>query len=220
MSVWLTIPSAKPKAEAQACVDLWTSQDYKVALWRDQADGVVCDLQIAQPYPGYAVACNSLIHEVMGFYEEEDARWFICAGDDMEPDRTKRADVIAAECLAHFGGTYGVMQPTGDGYGASTIAGSAWFGREWCERMYGGKGPFWHEYTHCFLDNEAMEVAKLTGTFWQRPDLAQKHNHWGRIGKPMPHYLAEANSPGHWKRFQRLFEYRKSVGFPGHEVSA
>ena len=216
MSAWLCIPSAKPVAEAQLCVLAWRDQNYRVALWRDQEDAVDCDMKLVGKYPGYAGACNALVRELLA--HEPQARWFVCAGDDMLPDPTRTADEIAAECEAHFRGTRGVMQPTGDGYGAETIAGSAFIGREWCERAYGGNGPFWPEYTHCFLDNELKEVATLTGTFWQRPDLRHKHNHWGRMGKPMPRYLAEANSPQHWERFQRLYMNRRAMNFPGHEI--
>ncbi len=213
--VWLTIPSAKAPAEAQACVDLWQSRRYSVALWRDQDDAVECDMKMIGKYPGYAIACNSLIKGVMQM--DEGAAWFICAGDDIEPDMTKTADEIAAECEAHFGGTFGVMQPTGDGHGIDTICGSAWIGREWVKRMYGGQGPLWHAYTHCFVDNELQEVAKLSGAFWQRPDLTQRHRHWSFEGKVMPSYLAEANSPQHWQKYMALYQNRRAAGFPGHK---
>lgn len=220
--VWLTIPSAKPVAEAQACVDLWRSQGYSVALWRDQDDAVECDLKLVGQYPGYAVACNSLIREVMARYE--DAEWFICAGDDIEPDEKRHAFDIGMECFGYFdGSTFGVMQPTGDGHGIDTICGSAWIGREWVKRMYGGQGPLWHAYTHCFVDNELQDVAKISGAFWQRPDLTQRHRHWSFEGKVMPSYLAEANSPQHWQKYMTLYQNRRAAGFPGHrptEVAA
>lgn len=187
---------------------------YKVALWRDAGDEPVdCDLMLVGQYPGYARACNTLISQLID--GRADALWFVCAGDDMLPDQSKRANEIAGECIAHFAGTFGVMQPTGDGYGAERIAGSAWIGRDWCLKMYGGKGPLWHEYLHMFVDSELMDAATLTGTFWQRHDLSQKHNHWGRIGKPMPKYLTEANSPQHWQKYMGLYEARKAQGFPG-----
>lgn len=228
---WLTIPSAKPVAEAQACVDLWRSRGYKVALWRDQVDEVFCDLKIAQKYPGYAVACNTLIQQILDIFPKDEARWFICAGDDIEPDMSKTANQIADECETFFakfdprGGlpfdhTFGVMQPTGHGHGIETICGSAWIGREWVKRMYGGNGPLWHAYTHCFVDNELQEVAKLSGAFWQRPDLTHRHRHWSFEGKPMPPYLAEANSPQHWQKFMTLYQNRRAAGFPGHQPIA
>jgi hypothetical protein len=247
LSVWLTIPSAKAVPEAQACVDLWRSMGYFVALWRDQHDAVDCDLKIVGKYPGYATACNALIREVMARYE--DARWCICAGDDIEPDRAKRADDIAAGCERHFdayfnslawrdcdgkdhGPTFGVMQPTGDRWGEDQklpnahpmrtayidrVAASAWYGREYCQRMYGGNGPLFDGYRHMFVDEEAKAVAELMGVYWMRPDLTQLHQHWARQGKQMPAYLAEVNGPKHWEESKRLYEGRKVAGFPGHE---
>jgi hypothetical protein len=99
---------------------------------------------------------------------------------------------------------------------ADKVAGSAWVGREFCERTYGGEGPFWHEYWHMFADKEIGEVAELLGVFWQRPDLEHYHNHWMRQGKPVPEFLKEASGPSHWGRYSTLFNQRKQAGFPGH----
>jgi hypothetical protein len=106
-------------------------------------------------------------------------------GDDMSPDPDHEPTVIAGECADHFKGTFGVMQPTGDRWSnsqgeayADKVAGSAWVGREFCERTYGGEGPFWHEYWHMCADNELLEVASKLGVFWQRPDLEHYHDHW------------------------------------------
>ena len=125
--------------------------------------------------------------------------WTVAAGDDTEPDMNHRADEIAQECTEHFGGTWGVMQACGDDWADSAgrmilrIAGSPWIGRDFAERINGGRGPYWEQYAHCFLDNEIMEVAQKYGVFWQRPDLTHRHNHWMRDKQPMPAFLAEAN---------------------------
>lgn len=128
--------------------------------------------------------------------------------------------------------TFGVMQPTGDRFAGGSIdriAGSPWIGREFCERAYGGNGPYWHEYKHMFVDEEIMQVALKLGVFWQRPDLTHLHHHFQRksvdinspaIAKPTPPHLVEANSPLHWSRSQATFLGRKAAGFPGHEVRA
>lgn len=138
--------------------------------------------------------------------------------------------------------TFGVMQPTGDRWGEDDptnrnlwpnapanidrVAGSPWIGREFARRMYQGQGPYWPEYTHQFVDEELQAVAVKMGVFWQRRDLIHYHDHWGRprkgermgLAERMPAFLAEANSPEHWKRAKQIFENRRVAGFPGHEA--
>jgi hypothetical protein len=84
------------------------------------------------------------------------------------------AKQIAKECTAHFGGTFGVMQPTGDRWANGSIdriCGSPWLGREFCTRMYHGKGPMYGGYLHMFGDEELQHVATRLGVLWQRRDL-------------------------------------------------
>lgn len=95
------------------------------------------------------------------------------------------------------------------------VAGSPWLGREWCERINGGQGPLWPEYTHMFVDEEVQAVAEKLGVFWQRPDLIHPHEHWGKTAQRPPEFLREVNSPAHWKRYGDLFARRKAQGFPG-----
>jgi hypothetical protein len=125
---------------------------YSVALWRDiGSESVDCDYLRYGDYPGYARAANSLIMDVLAMDTACD--WVVTGGDDTDPDPTKRADVIAAECSYHFTegfwnqlgiqefSTFGVMQPTGDRFADGSIdriAGSPWIGREFCKRAYGG----------------------------------------------------------------------------------
>lgn len=252
MSVWVCIPSARPVAEVEKWAAAWRAQGYKIALWRD---GIELDENIAEAanlvhsqrtYPGYAVAVNHMVFLAM--VNDPQADWMICAGDDIFPDPTRTAEQIASECRDHFMemhhgagvreagimgplSTYGVMQPTGDPWADSQgriierIAGSAWYGREYCKRINQGKGPLWPEYHHMFVDEEAQLVAQKYGVFCQRPDLTQMHMHWGRP-KPgerfgnidnMPEFLKEANSPEHWGKYKAIFEARKAAGFPGSE---
>ena len=218
---------------------------YKIALFRDDdTETPVCDFLIQQPtYPGYARAVNYLVWEVMD--RDPQAEWFVFGGDDVLPDPKHPADLIAEECREYFwtqhimapglrpidlgARTFGVMQPTGDKWGdkdgpyIERVAGSAWVGREFCKRIYQGKGPLWPEYFHMFVDQELQEVATKHGVFWQRPDLIHFHQHWGRpregerIGQAdrMPGFLKEANSGTRWNQGQREFEDRKAAGFPG-----
>lgn len=248
MSVWLTIPSARPPAEAERVLTLWRQQGYKIALWCDIQSEVGPknpDYWICGDYPGYAKAVNELIKRVAFDYAE--AEWFVCAGDDTEPDMGHTAEEIAAQCREHFADiqdaneerdygspTFGVMQPTGDRYGESPnhpdprmrsayidrVAGSPWIGREFAMRMYGGNGPYWPEYTHMGVDEEIQAVAEKYGVFWQRPDLIHLHRHWARARgqvTDMPAFLAKANSPEEWKRYKKIFAERKAAGFPGSE---
>ena len=225
MSVWLTIPSARSDA---GTVRLWKQRGYRIALWRDQEDEIskqygADGLVIVGSYPGYAKAVNALVREVLA--RDAEAEYCIATGDDTEPDQNYPPAEIARQCTEHFKGTFGVMQPTGDRWsdGAGVIieriAGSPWIGREFAQRANGGVGPLWPEYTHCFVDNEIMDVAQRLGVFWQRRDLAHMHQHWARpeIKGQMPHFLAEANSVGHWNRFKALYDQRRAAGFPGHE---
>jgi hypothetical protein len=245
VSVWICIPSARPIAQVNAWAQKWIDQGYLVSLWRDKVENPtpLCHSLTTGPYPGYASAVNLLVKGVLE--QDHECDWIVIGGDDVFPDPTKRADEIAEECTEYFvnphpsrfnPGTFGVMQPTGDRWGAEEVwararfpdspayidrvAGSAWIGREFCQRAYGGNGPLWHEYFHMFVDEELQQVAEKLGVFWQRRDLTQHHAHWGRDGftHAAPDFLREANSGGHWAKFQTLFNARKNAGFPGSEV--
>lgn len=229
MSVWLTIPSARPPAEAEKCLALWRGQGYKIALWREGRESWPFPdfCYQVESYPGYAKAVNVLMSIVM--LHDADAEWFVTGGDDVEPDLNHTADEIAPQLTAHFAGTFGVMQPTGDRFANGSIdriAGSPWIGREFARRMYGGNGPYWHEYRHMFLDEELQCVAEKHGVFWQRRDLIHLHQHFMRenahlesmaVKRDIPPHLNEANSPEHWKKYQAIFKARKAAGFPGSE---
>jgi hypothetical protein len=124
------------------------------------------------------------------------------------------------------------MQPTGDRFAGGSIdriCGSPWLGREFCRRMYGGRGPFFPEYRHMFVDEELQEVAKSLGCFWQRIDLVHLHLHFMRDSRALtsnasrtevPAHLVEANTREHWDKYKALFLARKGAGFPGHEPIA
>lgn len=208
-----------------------------------------CDKLQAAPYPGYAIATNRLIQWIA--QSQPEARWFVIGGDDVYPDPNHTAEEIAQQCGDYFARnewkaadgqhcTFGVMQPTGDRWGDSErtramygedrgayidrIAGSAWIGREFARRAYGGNGPLWHEYAHMYSDEELCCVAEKLGVYWRRRDLNQHHEHWmrgeNRTKDDMPEFLKEANSPEHWDKYGNLFRDRKEAGFPGSECSA
>ena len=240
-SAWLTIPSARPVAEVAELVEKWSSLGYGVALWRDEPERYLApklaglaDIVLSGQYPGYAQAVNALIREVA---RHPEAEWFIAGGDDTLPDPDHAAEEIAAQCCEHFAGAFGVMQPTGDRFAQGQIdriAGSAWIGREFARRAYGGNGPLWAEYTHMFVDEELKCVAEKYGVYWMRPDLVQLHMHWQResaaidanaIGKPesaRPAHMHPSNNDGytgaHWMRYKGIFMQRKAAQFPGSEL--
>lgn len=217
MSVWFAVPSKRTPAEAERSLSKWRERGYKIALWRDPGDEPIeADLVISEPYRGYHVAVNALCRLILAM--DPAAEWVVTGGDDMDPDPGKRAEEIAAECTAHFGGTFGVMQPTGDKWAASAvdqINGSPWMGREFCRRMYGGRGPWFEEYRHMWGDSEQCEVTKRMGILWQRPDLSHYHHHQAREGGPVPAWMRRNNDC--YRQYQALFESRRRAGYPGHE---
>ncbi len=209
MSVWLTIPSARPVDEVNACTAKWREMGYRIALWRDKGqEHPHANFTIESwTYPGYSVAANALMKHV--FAMDPDCSFCVAAGDDTTPDPIQTADTIAMQCSAYFLGancrwevdhgapvppripieamsTFGVMQPTGDpwrdvqGRIIERIAGSPWIGREWARRAYQGNGPLPEHYRHCFADEELQCVALKYGVFWQRPDLTHHHQNWAR----------------------------------------
>lgn len=227
MSVWYCIPSARPRVEANLALSQWRERGYKIALWRDTDDDApICNLLLFGAYPGYPKAVNALVKEVLAL--DPEYHWIAIGGDDTYPDNHTPGD-IARECTEHFGGTFGVMQPTGDRWADGSIdriCGSPWLGREFCERMYGGKGPLCDEYRHMFADEELFELAVKLDVLWQRRDLTHFHNHfcrvenavdWDKGRATMPEFLREANSQEHWRKYKALFASRKAAGFPGYE---
>lgn len=238
MATWLTIPSARPPAEANPILEKWRKQGYRIALFRDAgAAPIDCDLLLTGEYPGYAQAVNALCREVMA----RDARcdWMAAGGDDTSPDPNHTADEIALELSHYFSResvphwkhpdprfrTFGVMQPTGDRFAGGSIdriAGSPWLGREWCKRANGGQGPFWPEFRHMFGDEALMRTAEKLGVYWRRPDLTHMHHHFMRatdaidspaIARKPPAHLVEWNSAAHWAESQAIFRRLEAQGF-------
>jgi hypothetical protein len=225
MTVWFCIPSARP---AGGTARAWKDAGYKVALCRDQedecrelfADGIV----LVRPYTGYASSVDDLIKAVLA--SDPECSWAVSGGDDTLPDPTHAPDQIAKELTAHFGGTFGVCQPTGDRWAGGSIdriCGSPWMGREFCERAYGGNGPMWAGWHHMYTDCELQAVAIKLRCFLQRPDLVHRHEHFCRSGEavdwgnPIPEFLQLANSPEYWHKYGHIYQVREAAGFPGHE---
>lgn len=210
--VWYLMPSANA-ANAARCVDAWRGQGYKVAILQDRlrfdAD---CDAVVRRDeYPGWAGSINTLYREVV----PDSCHVMVAGGDDMLPDPTARASEIADQFLDHFGGTFGVMQPTGDDFEATrTICGSPWLGRDWMRRMYRGTGGLCDAYHQQWADDELYWVSRCAGRFQDRPDLTQHHDHFLRKGKPAPAYWV-ASAAGHDEQDCLTFIARSRSGFPG-----
>lgn len=216
MNVWYAIPSKRTPKEAERTLSQWRNQDYRIAVFRDLTDEPVhADIEARGKYHGYADAVNQLCATIIR--NDPDAQWIVTGGDDVLPDPNYTAEQIGQQCSEHFGGTFGVMQPTGDGHGIENICGSPWMGREWCQRINGGKGPLWHEYHHNFVDNELQHVAIKLGVLWQRPELRHQHNNWMWTTQVRPAFLDRAYSASEWANAERIFYSRKDAGFPGHE---
>lgn len=205
MSVWLTIPSARPAPEIAERLGKWRAMGYKIALWRNgphaTPDGSdikdLVDWSMYTPdYRGWAFSCNFVMKMMFG--ANDDCDWCVCGGDDTEPDPNQFAHEIAEQCSGWFQGTFGVMQPTGHRWGADEpwakmthpnepayidrICGSPWIGRSFAERAHGGAGPFHPEFFHMFADEALQEYAKMLGILWQRRDLTHFHDHPRRDG--------------------------------------
>ena len=197
---------------------------YGIAIWRDQNDELAAALNqegasamiLVGKYPGYASATNTIIGHV--FQNVPEATWCVAGGDDTDPDPNWHPDHIALQLEAHFGGTFGVMQPTGDRWADGSIdliAGSPWIGREWARRAHRGTGALCHRFFHMCVDNAAQYAAEREGVYLRRPDLMHRHNHFCRVGEavdwsqPIPPHLVKANSDMEWTKARATLELFK-----------
>lgn len=167
-------------------------------------------------YAGWSMSNNIITKEILRQYPECD--WVAYISDDTTVDPNWHADHIALQLEAHFGGTYGICQPTGCRWGdghIDRIAGSPIIGREWCERAHGGLGPFFPPLLHMFADEALTWAAEREGVYLRRPDLTHDHRHFKRVGEeadhsiPPPKHLEWCNTREHWDSMQAIFEQFK-----------
>jgi hypothetical protein len=211
--VWLAIPSANPDL-CRKTLPVWREMGYRIAVLQNYEQGSIpADITVwRDEYPGWAESINILTREVV----PKTASIVVSGGDDTLPDTRVPAHAIAQQFHERFPDGFGVMQPQGDTYmEAEHTCGSPWFGRGWIERMYGGKGPMFGGYRHNWADLELFWLAKGLGALWQRPDLAQHHEHFWRTGEAKPEYWSthvEASD----RADVQLYLARSWLNFPGH----
>ncbi len=219
MSVWYAIPSIRPNG---GTIPLWKAKGYRIAVVR-QGEPIGADIEIpTDHYLGWAKSINVLCKRILA--EPQDGNWIVSGGDDTEPSDIEPNE-ISAECTIHFGGSFGVMQPTGDkklwpGSAIDKFAGSPWMGREFCRRINGGNGPMREEFHHMHGDEALQCIAEKHGVFWQRPDLTHSHQHYLRPGPSftgIPDFMKEPNSPQHWAKSSRIFNELKAANWPGSD---
>ncbi len=251
MAVWMCVPSARPDG---GTLHEWKARGYKLAVWRNVGSPAVpfCDHVVMMDYPGYAKAVNYCVKLAAGF--DPSCEWFVTGGDDVSPDLAHSPEEIAAQCTSHFemvhwahkingpfaNGAFGVMQPTGDRWGADEpwakknwpdapayidrICGSPWMGREFCRRANAGKGPLCEEYLHMHVDEHLQEYAKHLGILWQRQDLIHHHHHAlrgkGASMAELPPHLVKWYGKAHWNESKAILDRHQAAGFAGLEPIA
>lgn len=212
--VFYAIPTANP-AQCGETFARWRSLGYRTAALVDgeTPEPANCDLCVRfERYGGYGWSVNRLCERL------PDADWIVTGGDDTLPEPGLPPAVIAAQCAEHFRGTFGVMQPTGDPWLNHCIkhfAGSPWMGREFRRRIRLGTGPYDERYFHYFDDCALKAYATKHAGYWERPDLAQVHEHWTKRGIERPDYLKPKASREPISRM--LYQRELAAGFPGSE---
>lgn len=211
------IPTANPPLAA-ACFAAWQALGWDCYALVDGpnyhadipgATGVVR----REVYPGWGESFNLLARHVAGGYD-----WLGTGGDDCYPPPVS-AETVGRELTAHFSGTFGVAQATGDRWAwdkdgaASPICFAPFVGAEFARRWNGGYGAFWPEYYQWFGDRELYAVTKVAGLLLERPDWHLEHRHVAKTGGRSPDYKLEKHP--HWPGDHDCYFVRKAAGFPG-----
>ena len=208
MSVLVAWPTVDVE-EANRTAEEWKVRGYETAILVETGIEMPKNIDscINEPeWKGFPNAANQLCQAFGSLYDV-----IVIGGNDLFPDLDKDAHTLETEFKQHFGGTFGLMHPTGDRYGLiDEAAVCPWIGAEYIDRM---PGPYCEEYYHYFCDGELQDVAVLNGTFWQREDVSQYHAHWSRLLSPRPQHLMKAKD--HHPEDQRTYERRKANNFPG-----
>jgi len=211
MSVWLTIPSARPAAEIAARLERWRQMGYRIALWRNgphrnevlgieaNEDGTL--ILYSEEYRGWGASINELVRLVAE--RDPSAAWFVGGGDDTDPDPTKTADEIARECSNHFivntidrylgCNTWGIMQPTGDRFGSDEP---------------------WARMTH---PNEPAYIDRICGSPWIGREAARRLNGGkGPLWSECYHMFSDQILKEHAERLGILWQRRDLTHYHDH----
>jgi hypothetical protein len=223
-TVLFAIPVARTVVpEAHRCFELWKKMGYRTAaLVEMETEDPGADSVLRVPeYRGWAWAVN-LLARSQWFHWDFCYDWLVTGGHDVHPDPRMRAEDIAIRCEREFNGTFGVMQPAGDAYGALEhdpilACVSPWIGREFVCQVNRGKGPLWEEYHHFYADGELMHVARRLGVLRVWKDLSQYHDHYLRRGEGAPAHLLKGQ--GLVQQDAATYARRMATGFPGSECA-
>jgi len=211
MSIIVAWPSVDI-VEANDTAGVWKAQGYATAVLVETKEEKQpnIDTIIYEPeWAGFPTAANKLCQSLASNFDI-----VVIGGNDLFPVTTKTAQELEKEFKEHFKGTLGLMHPTGDRYGSIDIVSVCpWIGAQYIKTMYGGYGPYYSGYYHYFCDAELQDVAVKNNLFWQRPDLSQFHDHWGRNGSSRPEHLMAANT--RHTADKATYEHRKQHNFPG-----
>lgn len=211
--VWFVLPCAN-KVQAERTLPEWKSRGYKIAIVQDRFRFRTCaDLVIERDkWNGWVAAVNGLCAHP----EIRESAVVVTGGDDMYPELSKTAGEMRDEFIERFPGTFGVMQPIGDDMdGTDRICGSPWLGRAFRDLVNGGRGPFWPGYFSYYADEELFNTSRALGCLWQRPEVTHYHDHFTRRGMPTPLYIRASQRK--WNHDERVFLFRKALGFPSAE---
>jgi hypothetical protein len=176
MSVWFAIPSKRPVSEARSALQAWSEMGYSIAVVREPEDGWIQLATIhipTQQYLGWARSVNLLVASIMAY--DPAAEWIVTGGDDYLPDQTKRADEIASELTELFGGTLGVMQPTGDRWSEGRCTTCNGTGRllNLSGRPVGGN----HACPDCNGTGTSAVIDRICGSPWMGREFCRRMYH-------------------------------------------
>jgi hypothetical protein len=212
--VWVAIPSANAPLCGETFA-VWQARGYRTAVLvdGDTPDPANADMIVRTPdYRGYGWAVNTLCRALT------DVDWVVTGGDDILPDPDHAPEDIAAECVKHFKGTFGVMQPVGDpwnDYCIKKCAGSPWMGKDFRRRINQGRGPYIEDFVHYYDDTYLRATCIRYGCYWEHPDITHTHEHWTKKKVARPAYLVKAEARVETSRL--LFEKLVREGFVGTE---
>lgn len=213
MNIWCAFPTASTQA-ANKTLKMWRDRGYKTVVFIDKGqEPPEAGLIIEDKYPGFPRAANALCKACVG----QGADVVVVAGDDIFPDECD-PQLIGAMLRERFPNYMGVMQPSGDKYGALSdsaeirAAVSPWIGRKFITKSCAG--PYFTGYQHLWADGELAAVASRMNCYFECPLVTQYHAHYTR-GHP-DHLAREkrqkiSESAAHDKA---LFFARRELGFP------